>query len=173
MPIEPDRLPEPVRPTRPRWVVPVVIAAAVLLLLAGAGAAAWVLRPNAATTPSAPATSAAPPAQVLVSGRLFLRVINPDEWDTLEEPCAGEGGYSDIDLGAQVIVTDPAGKTVAVGELSLGQVSGENFECRFYFSVYAPAGLGFYGIAIGNRKPHQVAEKDLAPFVDLTLGYDG
>jgi hypothetical protein len=69
-----------------------------------------------------------------------------------------------------VIVSDPNGQTVAIGALSLGQVTKPLLECRFTFSVYAPAGLGFYGISIGSRRPYQVAEKDLAPSVDLTLG---
>jgi hypothetical protein len=82
---------------------------------------------------------------------------------------AAGGGYSDVATGVQVVVSDSAGKTIAVGALSRGATKGQS--CVMPFTVGGvPAGKGFYGVEIGHRGRLQYPEADLRHGLALTLG---
>jgi hypothetical protein len=90
------------------------------------------------------------------------------------EPCRPDGGYSDIRPGAQVVITDPAGKTIAVGALGNGanrtRSASYLSDCEFPFRVTAPAGHQFYGVEVSRRGRLQYAAERLREPVELTLG---
>jgi hypothetical protein len=99
-----------------------------------------------------------------VTGSLRLN----GEYMNTSTGCAGSGGYSDIAEGAPVIVTDPAGKTVAIGQLKSG--AGSAGTCIFRFDVHpVPTGLGFYGVEVSHRGRVQFKESELTG-ISLTLG---
>lgn len=124
--------------------------------------------------PTAPAPAPSTPATITVTGNITLRLPN-FEWSTAGG-CWGRGGYDDIRQGAQVVVTDNAGETVAVGKLAAGQPQKDPADasratsCTFGFTVSAPAGRGFYGVEVSHRGRSQYAEKDLERPLELTLG---
>ncbi|MGX1565615.1 hypothetical protein [Streptomyces sp. NPDC055506] len=86
-----------------------------------------------------------------------------------EELCSGTGGYSDIDFGTQVNVTD-AGTLVAVGSLGFGEKT--ELGCEFPFTVgdIAP-GSNFYTVEISHRGGLTQTEDELrAGGLAFTLG---
>lgn len=85
------------------------------------------------------------------------------------ERCTGQDGYDDIAAGAGVVVADDAGRTLALGRLAGGRLSGSSFYCVFRFRVSVPAGLRFYGVTVSHRGTVKVAESDLGS-VALSLG---
>lgn len=98
-----------------------------------------------------------------VTGELDLR-----DDDTIEARCVGQGGFSDIVGGAQVVLTDQDGKTVAVGRLSDG--FSDRGVCRYFFELRdAPGDRDFYGLEIGHRSKIQYSRKDLDRKLMLSL----
>lgn len=86
--------------------------------------------------------------------------------------CAGGGGYDDMREGAQVVVTDSVGKTLAVGALGRGTHSGQYAQvvCVFPFVIAdVPSGVGPYSVEIGHRGKISFTEID-ASDLELTLG---
>jgi hypothetical protein len=82
---------------------------------------------------------------------------------------AAGGGYSDVATGVQVVVSDSAGKTIAVGALSRGATKGSS--CVMPFTVAGvPSGKGFYGVEVSHRGRLQYPEADLRRGLALTLG---
>jgi hypothetical protein len=131
--------PEPqAKAPRPRWFLPVIIGAAVLVV------AAIVVSITIAVGTLAPKTFTAK-GGVVVSGNTC---------DSMSS------GYDDITKGAGVAVKDPAGKTVALGELS----EGHNVDagCAFLFTIKdVPSGLGIYGVEVTHRGVVQYKEATL------------
>lgn len=153
-PEQPDSLAQviPAAPVRRRRLWPWIAAAGAALLVVAVAATL--------------AVAAFGDDMVKVSGTLTL--VDKDAY--WSGNCAGTGGYSDIREGAQVIVTDAAGKTVGVGALSKGVPDGSTV-CRFTLDVSVPAGLGFYGVELGRRGSVKYAEQDLDT-VRLSIGHD-
>ncbi|MBQ1060060.1 hypothetical protein [Micromonospora sp. C41] len=148
------------------------VALSAALLLALTGCADGGGEPAAE---SAPATSPPPRANLLVRGTFTLTL--PDfGWSEKTLQCAGRGGYSDLQAGTQVIVTDPAGVNLGIGRLETGQpqVDPEDphraTECLFTFQVPdVPSGKGIYGVEVANRGKVQFKESDLGDVIALTL----
>jgi len=83
--------------------------------------------------------------------------------------CYGTGGYSDLRPGAQVVVADADGKTLAIGELGVG--SGAAVACVLPFTVTGvPAGKKFYGVSVSHRGTVQFTEAELKAGASLTIG---
>ncbi|MFE2520423.1 hypothetical protein ACFXG9_34915 [Streptomyces mirabilis] len=156
---------------------------AVLFLGIGTGAAAvgicWaslsLLGPDAAPAkssggPSAAATDGASraPAPFETDGTLTLAEVGAG----LEtgEVCSGTGGYSDIDLGTQVNVTDADGTLVATGSLGLGEKTEDG--CVFPFTVDdITPGSKFYTVEVSHRGGLTQTEAALrAGGLEFTLG---
>ncbi|TQS29098.1 hypothetical protein [Microbispora sp. KK1-11] len=92
------------------------------------------------------------------------------------QTCVMDGGYSDIRQGAQVVVSDEKGTTIAIGNLGEGTLDLPNLQawgtrsCVFPFLVKAPAGRRFYGVEVSHRGRLQYTEAQLAEALRLTLG---
>lgn len=123
-------------------------------------------------------TRSSSPSQVAatsftITGSMTLTdsdINNPSISSDAAGNCHGTGGYSDLQDGAQVIVTDPAGKTVALGTLGEG-VEATVTSCLFPVNVPAvPTGLQFYGVAVTHRGSVQYSPEQLKTGVSLTLG---
>lgn len=127
--------------------------------------------PSAADTPTA-TTTATDPASFAVYGSLEMP-IHETVYDSMGRTCAGDGGYDDIRAGAQVVVTDADGGTVALGELSQGRMDGSvpDATCQWRFTVAdVPAGAGFYGVEVTHRGALQYTEQELRSPISLSLG---
>jgi hypothetical protein len=82
--------------------------------------------------------------------------------------CHGISGYSDIAPGAEVVISDDAGKTLSITGLDQGFVTA-NSTCQFTFTATVPAGLKFYGIEISHRGTVKETEQGMH-HPSLTLG---
>lgn len=130
---------------------------AAALLLAVAAAAVVVLGGFSAGAGGSPIT---------VNGALEL-----DDAETAMSGCVGQGGYRDIRSGTQVTVTDEAGKTVGLGALTAGGITGRSGVCRFYFKVTGvPGDRDFYGVTVSDRGRIQFPRAALDQAVTVTLG---
>lgn len=106
------------------------------------------------------------PAPITVGGA--LRVPRSLSGGFSQE-CVTGGGYSDIKEGAQVVITDEANKTIALGHLEGGTLDGAR--CVFPFSLPdVPAGHRFYGIEVSHRGRLQYTAEQLAVSLQLTVG---
>ncbi|MFF0109554.1 hypothetical protein [Streptomyces hirsutus] len=86
------------------------------------------------------------------------------------ELCSGTGGYSDVDFGTQVNVTDAAGTLVAMGSLGFGEKA--ELGCEFPFTVDdIPPGSKFYTVEVSHRGGLTQTENELrAGSLSFTLG---
>ncbi|MFF0575501.1 hypothetical protein [Streptosporangium saharense] len=86
--------------------------------------------------------------------------------------CVTTGGYSDIREGTQVVITDEASKTIALGSLEAGKPDSQSSAlCVFPFSVQnVPGGRPFYGIEISHRGRLQYTAAQITMSLQLTLG---
>ena len=126
-----------------------------------------------ATTP--PATTAAaptPPELLNISGSFDL-FDDGKRWKVGQD-CEGSGGYSDIHVGTQVIVTSN-GEIVGKGVLLGGTArrKGTHVSCGYELLLLGvPAGRGFYKIEVGHRGGLVFTERELAEDLSLSLGED-
>lgn len=155
---------------------PLLFAALAALLLAVAGAGGYlVLRDGGDDSKPAPVAATSAPAAKVVTGTLTLTDEDGIDWSS-SAGCFGTGGYDDVRSGAQVVITDPAGKTVALGKLDQGvldgTVPGRTADlCKFTFAVTGvPTGHGFYGVEVAHRGRVQYPEQQLFAALSLTLG---
>lgn len=87
------------------------------------------------------------------------------------ELCSGTGGYSDIDFGTQVTVSDAAGTLVATGTLGLGQKTEQGCEFPFTVDDITP-GSKFHTVEVSHRGGLTQTEDDLrAGGLTFTLGH--
>jgi len=152
---------------RPRGlIIGIVAGAAVVAVAASAGTAAMLMSGGPVKTVAAK-VAAVTASTLVVNGTLTL---HDEDLSAGLDGCGGQGGYSDINAGADVTVTDGAGAIVGLGHLgSPDQVGSE--DCSFPFSVSdVPAGKGFYGVEVSHRGSLKYAEADLASPLELTLG---
>ena len=128
------------------------VAGVTLVVLAVVAAVLIVLWPG--TGPSAPPSqapvAASTPSPLTINGEVVLDVpfgsVTAGDWPN----CKGTESYADLVSGAQVVVTDAAGKTIGLGRLDAG-VRRER-GCVFFFKVSGvPAGGEFYGVEVAGR----------------------
>ncbi|WP_326644568.1 hypothetical protein OIE67_25690 [Nonomuraea fuscirosea] len=144
------------------------VSAVVVLVLAAVTVLVIVLLPDTAATPR-PSTSAAPATQT-VSGSVLVRGSSPQVLTENELACTTGGGYDDIRQGAQVVVTDAAGKTIALGQLGAGGWK-RDVGCSFLFTVpEVPAGEKFYGIEVSHRGRVQYTAEQMTTPIELSIG---
>jgi hypothetical protein len=89
--------------------------------------------------------------------------------------CSGEGGYSDIGGGAQVVLADDKGTTLSTGRLSDGEFDG--LGCVFSFTLEDVTRADFYSLAVagGQRGQLQYSYRELADAdwsLQLSVGGD-
>jgi hypothetical protein len=90
--------------------------------------------------------------------------------------CQGDGGYSDIRGGTEVVIHDAAGKVIATGQLADGV--GSDFAtdeialtCTFHFTVRDVPEQDFYGIEVSHRGTVQFSAAQIERGdVELSLG---
>lgn len=133
-------------------------------------AAAFVL----AGCSSVPAPVSEPvPEPFSVTGKMTVTGTGPlDYWTGGQgSACQNGGGYGDINLGTQVVVSDASGKTLALGRLGPGTVSdAAGRSCSFPFVVSGvPAGHEFYGIEIAHRGRLQYTADQIQQPLSLEL----
>lgn len=84
--------------------------------------------------------------------------------------CHGSGGYDDIRQGAQIVVSDAAGKTLAIGSLGQGTATGTT-TCVFPVKVHVKSGGGdFYAVEVSHRGRVQYTADEIRQPLHLTLG---
>lgn len=124
----------------------IIVTAVAMALLAGCSP------PGATPTPTP--TLPPEPEVFTVSGTLTLHQV------TLRikpgDECNGRDGFADVRQGAQVAVTDAAGKVVGLGALGAGAGSavGNNTVTRCVFTLAVtniPDGGEIYGIQVAHR----------------------
>lgn len=145
----PDNEP-PARSGRKRWLIAGFLIAAV-----------------AAAAIAVPVFGGGDAPKHTISGTMRLT----DNDRTFSTPCAGSGGYSDMQPGAGVTVTDGTGKILAIGEL--GVSAGASHFCVFGFHVDDVPKADFYKIEVSHRGAitYSFARLDGANWeVKLTLG---
>lgn len=87
------------------------------------------------------------------------------------DSCAGDGGYSDLKGGAQVTITDDAGKTLGLGTLTPGALTPTDHNCAFNFEVKdVDTSAKFFKIGVSHRDGPQYTLDDLKSGPALTIG---
>lgn len=101
-----------------------------------------------------------------------LVIVDSSVIPTGTKTCAATGGYEDIDKGTSVVITDAAGKTIALGKLDEGRsIPDANDECAFFFTVKnVPDGQKFYGIEVSHRGNVKYSLKEMKKGPVLSLG---
>lgn len=170
----------PVPPTGSRWAR--LSRSTALVLGVGIGAAAvgacWLslsllgsdeVKANAGSPSSTTAAEdTGAPEPFATDGTLTLTKVGAG----LEtgQPCSGTGGYSDIDFGTQVNITDADGTLVATGSLDSGEKTDAG--CTFAFTVDdITPGSKFYTVEVSHRGSLTQTETELrAGGLEFTLG---
>ncbi|MEV7263961.1 hypothetical protein AB0N38_10460 [Micromonospora aurantiaca] len=123
-----------------------------------------------------PGPSSTKPAGSAQATRMVVGTLSLDDnfdWEP-STGCWGARGYDDIKAGAQVVVTDSSGNTVALSHLDQGRREvpyGGLPACKFNFLVRdVPTGGGYYGVEIAHRGRVQYPEQQLFGALALTLG---
>jgi hypothetical protein len=118
----------------------------------------------------APAADTASPVTHEISGNLVLRGGSIPALRCE----AGWEGYADIAAGADVTVTDTAGRVIALGRLDAGTpTQPSEYDCDFAFHVEDVPVVAIYGIEVSHRGVQRFSQRDLENtgyFVNLTLG---
>lgn len=159
--------PSPAPPGLPRWALGALLAGAALIVALLVVILVLVLRddtPNETTAPEGTDTFTVSGTVTLTSADIL----------TGGGTCFGDGGYSDLQPGAQVVVRDAQGATVAAGSLGPGaRPKGERYRnvmCEFPFTVEGvPSGGDLYSVEVGSRGEVTFREAD-AGSLALTLG---
>ncbi|MFE4501722.1 hypothetical protein ACFRFQ_17865 [Rhodococcus sp. NPDC056743] len=106
------------------------------------------------------------PGSFAITGTMSL---SSSDAQRIGSGCVGDGGYDDIRPGAEVKVTDEAGKTLATGRLEGGETS--NGECVLPFTVSGvPAGSTFYQVEISHRGGLTYSEAEAREPLAFSLG---
>lgn len=117
-----------------------------------------------------------------LSGRIDLLAMAGAGTSTVGEinlasdgTCYGENEYADIKAGAQVVVADEAGKTLALGTLGGGtsptDPTGTRTTCTFDIDVPdVPGGEKFYRVTVSSRDAEQYTEAQLKAGLTLSIG---
>lgn len=88
---------------------------------------------------------------MVVSGSLILG--STDDPSTADGSCSGNGGYSDIQEGASIVIRDSNSKKIALGRLHAGHpADGESRICEFPFLIKdVKSGDDIYSIEVSHR----------------------
>lgn len=156
-----------------------IAATAATILLTGCGAI------GSLPIASKPSPTAQPtPTTFNIVGTLSVEASPLGSEGALGGDCITDpnGGFSDIESGGQITITNESGKIVALGTLDVGHTLESMPEgspdgplsatrCTFGFSVPSvPEGQNFYAIQMGHRTPLKYTRAELATPLSLTLG---
>jgi hypothetical protein len=136
----------------------VLLLAAIVLVGSGAAFGVYLL---AANTDIVNRLS----PNMTVSGTVELPLKDMVNWGTA---CEGRRGYDDLKIGAPVVVTDAAGKTVGIGQIDTAKEIGG--QCVLSFRIAdVPKGSDFYGVAVSHRGTVQYSADEIAKPIELSL----
>lgn len=140
------------------------------------------------TATSAPiATNPPQPTQPRVVTHSVFGTLTVGDADPVLDPgsamgsCQGGIGYDDIHAGAQALVKDGDGHTLAVADLGPGKVTdvkvlasgGGSLQCQFAFTMRDVPDAPFYAFSFGRRGGPTYTNSELVAAswsVELTLG---
>jgi hypothetical protein len=169
--------PQPPRRRRTGLIVAAVVG---VLVVVAATAAATVALTSGRTEKPTVRTLTPTSFQVIGVIRLQRGGFIWGEAGDADLRCHGWQGFDDIQSGAQVIVRDSAGTTVATGSLDQGKAenivdSGQGFKhattCALSFTVNGvPAGKKFYSVEVSHRGQQQYNEDRMHSPISLSLG---
>lgn len=170
-PPPPDGPVPPPPPRRSRRTITIVALA--LACLAGGVGVGYAL-PHGHSPSAAAKKTPAPPHRasqsntIDVDGTLTLTTTSLLVDD---DGCSGNSGYDDITTGAEVVISDDAGRTLQITSLNVGVPDDPSLptSCTFSFTATVPAGKGFYGVEVTHRGIVKEPESSMAN-VGLTLG---
>lgn len=144
------------RARRPRWLVPLL--AAIVLIGGGSAVGVYLL-----TSHTGVVDWLSP--NMTVAGTVTLGL---DDMINNGTTCMGEKDLADLKVGAPVVVTDAAGKTVGMGSIVSGKEIGG--QCWLTFKVEdVPKGSDFYGVAVARRNVVQLSAEEIKKPVSLDL----
>lgn len=162
-------------PGRTRATKRAVLAGGAVGALVIVSAGAFFLGRSAKTPATRVESTTQPPtataSEFSLTGSLDLKTSSLTAVDLLSDggPCSGKGGYSDIADGTQVVVSDGAGATLALGQITNSVYSPA--DCHFDLAVdHIPAGRSFYKVEVSHRGGVQYTEQQMKQGVSLTLG---
>lgn len=157
-----------------------IAATAATILLTGCSSLPFVSKPSPTAQPT--------PSTFNLVGTLTVDAGDGSD-GTEGGSCVTGGGYTDIESGGQVTITNESSKVVAIGILDAGHTSEvqvlptfnpesgqieqvpQATKCVFGFSVPSvPEGENFYAIQMGHRTPLKYTRSELATPLSLTLG---
>jgi hypothetical protein len=153
------------------------VAASASLVLSGCGALGlFPLGQNQSpiTGSSATPTSTPTPAALNITGSLTVTL--DDHWEVDEyNSCVMSPGYSDIEYGSQVTVTDDAGKVVGLGSVvDAFMSSGTEYANKRRFTLVGTRvedpTSSIYGIEVAHRGVVRFPRSSLSTPIELTLG---
>jgi hypothetical protein len=78
-----------------------------------------------------------------------IQVATSSYNSALGDECVTSGGYDDIEVGAQVVVQDETGRTLATGALEPGNYDGSS--CVFDFTLEDIKKAAFYRVSVGRE----------------------
>lgn len=142
---------------RPKWLIPLI--AAIVLIGSGGAVGVYLL-----TSKTSLVDWLSP--NMTVAGTISL---DPNDMINNGTTCFGQKGYADLKVGAPVVVTDAAGKTIGMGTIDTGKEIGG--ACWLTFKVKdVPKGSEFYGVTVSHRGTVQFTADEVKGPVKLRLG---
>lgn len=142
-----------------------LLAVVIVLLTSDDESGAGLAKGTAKSTPGASSEDAGPKTFNIVGD---ITLIDSGVNHTASE-CWGTGGYDDMVGGAQVVVKDASGTSVAVSQLNAGAPE-TSVACRFDFVVKGvPAGGSVYSLEVSHRGSYSFTQ-DEAQTLHLSLG---
>jgi hypothetical protein len=159
--------PAPEETPKPRFtrrIIGVAIAAGMLALGLGGGAFALLSDGDKAdaTTSAGAEKPAGGDTTITVTGTI-----------TVKEICSqiDDGGYSDMRQGADVVIKNESGTTIAIGALGSGHDNIPPGWCDFDFTVTdVPTDATFYEVEVGHRGALRYTLAELKQPLGLELG---
>lgn len=145
-----------------------LLAVGVALVLAGCSSGST----PTTTSRSTSKTTAHASSTIAMRGTLQFLAIYPGMSMIGTDSCTGMNGYNDITEGAEVVVSDDSGATLAITNLGPG-VPGKAFifeGCKFAFTASVPSGHRFYGITVSHRGTVKFTEQQMTVGPALHLG---
>ncbi|MCV0377535.1 hypothetical protein [Microbacterium sp.] len=135
--------------------------ALILSACAGEGGTLSTPTPPSGST-TAPATVEPTPTEYRLTGHVHLMRGAMHEGLAYGRRCWGaeNGGYNDINAGAQVVVRSESGAVIGTGTLGEGEMDSPD-GCAFPFTVGRLPNAAFYTIEVANRDGPSYSFDDL------------
>lgn len=171
-PISITQVPEPPRRSGlPTWFLIAIVGVAVLgVILIAVVLAVTLGGDDDKDSDAAKDPDSDEPETFIVHGEMELYDYTGDNILRYQGTCSGYEGYDDMVAGAQVVIRDATGETVAVSALDEGEPQGRT-SCIFPFTVEdVPAGESIYSVEVSHRGEITFKEDEAEVGLTLSLG---